>query len=90
MARILDAAFKLTHLPNRVELRLASGKVIGYTLSLVHDAEQRTVGAALFFKDLTRVEQLEEQERLRDRLTAFGSRTVQPRADRHARGWVFL
>lgn len=72
VARILDAAFKLTHLPNRVELRLASGKVIGYTLSLVHDAEQRTVGAALFFKDLTRVEQLEEQERLRDRLAALG------------------
>ena len=29
-------------------------------------------GAALFFKDLTRVEQLEERERLRDRLAALG------------------
>ena len=72
VARILDGAFKLTHLPNRAELRLASGKVIGYTLSLVHDAEQQTVGAALFFKDLTRVEQLEERERLRDRFAALG------------------
>ena len=29
-------------------------------------------GATLFFKDLTRVEQLEERERLRDRLAALG------------------
>ena len=29
-------------------------------------------GAALFFRDLTRVEQLEERERLRDRLAALG------------------
>jgi signal transduction histidine kinase len=72
IARILDGAFKLTHLPNRAELRLASGKVIGYTLSLVKDAGAETVGAALFFKDLTRVEQLEERERLRDRLAALG------------------
>ena len=72
IARILDGAFKLTHLPNRAELRLASGKVIGYTLSLVKDTGAETVGAALFFKDLTRVEQLEERERLRDRLAALG------------------
>ena len=31
-----------------------------------------TIGAALFFKDLTRVEQLEERERLRDRLASLG------------------
>ena len=30
------------------------------------------VGATLFFKDLTRVEQIEERERLRDRLAALG------------------
>ena len=30
------------------------------------------VGATLFFKDLTRVEQMEERERLRDRLAALG------------------
>lgn len=72
VSRILDGAFKLSYLPNRAELRLKSGKVIGYTLSLVRDAREHVVGAALFFKDLTRVEQLEERERLRDRLAALG------------------
>jgi len=71
--RILAGAFEISHLPNRAELRLKkTGKVIGYTLSLVKDARDRDVGATLFFKDLTRVEQLEERERLRDRLAALG------------------
>jgi two-component system nitrogen regulation sensor histidine kinase GlnL len=46
--------------------------VIGYTLSQVRDARGSITGATLFFKDLTRVEQLEERERLRDRLAALG------------------
>ena len=71
--RIIGSAFEVSHLPNRAELRLkTTGKVIGYTLSLVKDARGRDVGATLFFKDLTRVEQLEERERLRDRLAALG------------------
>src|SRR6476646_4725630 len=71
--RILAGAFDISHLPNRAELRLKNtGKVIGYTLSLVKDTRGRAVGATLFFKDLTRVEQLEERERLRDRLAALG------------------
>ena len=58
VVRVLAGAFDLHHLPNRVEMRLKpSNKVIG---------------AAMFFKDLTRVEQLEERERLRDRLAAVG------------------
>jgi signal transduction histidine kinase len=73
VARIIASAFELTHLPNRAELRLKStNKVIGYTISQVQDARGRVTGAALFFKDLTRVEQLEERERLRDRLAALG------------------
>ena len=73
VARILAAAFELEHLPNRAELRLRpSGKVIGYTLSHVLDDGGQTLGAALFFKDLTLVEQLEERDRLRDRLAALG------------------
>jgi two-component system, NtrC family, sensor histidine kinase AtoS len=73
IVRVIASAFELSHLPNRVELRLkATGKVIGYTLSLISDDEGETCGAALFFKDLTRVEQLEERERLRDRLAALG------------------
>lgn len=71
--RILAAAFESDHLPNRAELRLKStNRVIGYTLSAIRDDEGKTIGAALFFKDLTRVEQLEERERLRDRLAALG------------------
>ena len=73
VARIIASAFELSHLPNRAELRLKStGKVIGYTLSQVRDSRGRLSGATLFFKDLTRVEQLEERERLRDRLAALG------------------
>jgi signal transduction histidine kinase len=73
MVRVMVSAFELSHLPNRVELRLKStGRVIGYTLSLIRDEAGEIAGAALFFKDLTRVEQLEERERLRDRLAALG------------------
>ncbi len=70
---ILGSAFELSHLPNREELRLSgSGKVLGYTLSRIHNGADEFTGAVLFFKDLTRVEQLEERERLRDRLAAIG------------------
>jgi signal transduction histidine kinase len=73
VVRVLTTVFDLHLLPNRVELRLRpSGKVIGYTLTIVRDDEGQVVGAAMFFKDLTRVEQLEERERLRDRLAAVG------------------
>jgi nitrogen-specific signal transduction histidine kinase len=73
VCRIVAGAFDLSHLPNRAELRLKStGKVIGYTLSQVRSQEGQVTGATLFFKDLTRVEQLEERERLRDRLAALG------------------
>jgi signal transduction histidine kinase len=73
VVRIVASAFELSHLPNRAELRLKNtGKVIGYTLSHIRDGRGHDVGATLFFKDLTRVEQLEERERLRDRLAALG------------------
>src|SRR5262245_22821774 len=73
IARVLDGAYELAALPNRAELRLKPGdKVIGYTLSLIRDEDDEIIGAALFFKDLTHVEQMEERERLRDRLAALG------------------
>ncbi|OFW04294.1 MAG: hypothetical protein A3I61_09960 [Acidobacteria bacterium RIFCSPLOWO2_02_FULL_68_18] len=73
VVRVLNSAFDVHLLPNRAELRLRpSGKVIGYTLGLVRDDAGEVIGAAMFFKDLTRVEQLEERERLRDRLAAVG------------------
>ena len=73
IVRVLTSVFDLHHLPNRAEMRLKpSGKVIGYTLAFVRDDSGEVVGASMFFKDLTRVEQLEERERLRDRLAAVG------------------
>ena len=73
VVRVLAGAFDLHHLPNRVEMRLKpSNKVIGYTLAFVRSDDGEVIGAAMFFKDLTRVEQLEERERLRDRLAAVG------------------
>lgn len=73
LVRVLSGAFELTTLPNRAELRLKDlDRVIGYTLSQVKDDAGRAIGAVLFFKDLTRVEQLEERERLRDRLASLG------------------
>jgi signal transduction histidine kinase len=71
--RVLSGAFELSHLPNRAELRLKElDRVIGYTLSQVKDDGGVPIGAVLFFKDLTQVEQLEERERLRDRLASLG------------------
>ena len=73
VVRLLAGVFERHHLPNRAEMRLKpSNRVIGYTLALVRDDANAVVGAAMFFKDLTRVEQLEERERLRDRLVAVG------------------
>jgi signal transduction histidine kinase len=78
IVRVLKAAFELKHLPNRLELRLKDlDRVIGYTLSQVKDTSadvtnDKIIGAVMFFKDLTQVEQREERERLRDRLASLG------------------
>ena len=72
-ARALAGAFEMSHLPNRAEVRLKDiDRVIGYTLSQVRDDQGEPIGAVMFFKDLTRVEQIEERERLRDRLASLG------------------
>jgi signal transduction histidine kinase len=71
--RVLANVFELTILPNRVEMRLKDiDRVIGYTLSHVKNDGGTPIGAVMFFKDLTQVEQLEERERLRDRLASLG------------------
>jgi len=73
LADVLARAFTDAELPNRAELRLrSSGKAIGYTLSRILDRDGTVSGAALLFKDLTRVEQLEERERLRDASRPWG------------------
>ena len=38
----------------------------------MNDDRGESIGAVMFFKDLTQVEQLEERERLRDRLASLG------------------
>jgi signal transduction histidine kinase len=76
LAQILRESFSMASLPNRAEIDLRArsekGKTIGFTLSLVAGEGADPMGAAIFFKDLTYVEQKEEQERLRDRLAALG------------------
>jgi nitrogen-specific signal transduction histidine kinase len=73
LIRVLSGAFEMTTLPNRAELRLKDlDRVIGYTLSQVRNDAGHPIGAVLFFKDLTVVEQVEERERLRDRLASLG------------------
>lgn len=73
VCQVLQKAFDTDDLPNRAEMRLRkTGRAIGYSLSRIHDDDGRLVGATLFFKDLTRVEQMEERDRLRDRLAALG------------------
>ena len=73
LSDVLSLAFTDARLPDRAELRLqTSGKVIGYTLSRIAEPDGTVSGAMFLFKDLTRIEQLEERERLRDRLAALG------------------
>lgn len=73
LVRVLAGAFELATLPNRAELRLKElYRVVGYTMSLVRSERGRTIGAVLFFKDLTLVEQEAERDRLRDRLASLG------------------
>ena len=73
LVRVLSGAFELATLPNRAELRLTElDRVVGYTMSLVRSENGRTIGAVLFFKDLTLVEQEAERDRLRDRLASLG------------------
>jgi nitrogen-specific signal transduction histidine kinase len=45
---------------------------IGFTLSPVRDEQGRVCGAAMIFRDLTPFERMDEQVRLRERLTALG------------------
>lgn len=71
--RLLARALDHRTTADRAELRLrTTGRVIGYTLAQVDDEHGAPQGVALLFRDLTRVEQLEERERLKDRLVALG------------------
>ena len=73
VVRVLTSAFELSHLPNRAEVRLKDLDASSATRSRwCRDDDDRTIGAVMFFKDLTQVEQQEERERLRDRLASLG------------------
>jgi len=73
VVRVIQSVFDTSDLPNRAELRLRkTGRAVGYTISHIHDDDGQQVGLTLFLKDLTRVEQIEERERLRDRLATLG------------------
>jgi signal transduction histidine kinase len=76
MGQLLLEAFKSRHLPNRAEMVIRGprheGQSIGFTLSLVRDDRDEVLGSAIFFKDLTQIEQVEEGQRLKERLAALG------------------
>ncbi len=76
IAQLLLDAFHKEYLPCRAEMEVkkkdSRGKTLGFTLSLVRNDENEVIGSAMFFKDLTHVEVIEEQERLKDRLMALG------------------
>ena len=76
LLQTLNDAYQMKNLPSRAELdlRLRDGKIrtVGYTISFTKDDEGTVDGVSLFFKDLTLVEQLNEQEKLKDRLAALG------------------
>ena len=76
LLQTLNDAYQMKNLPSRAELdlRLRDGKIrtVGYTISFTKDDEGAVDGVSLFFKDLTLVEQLNEQEKLKDRLAALG------------------
>jgi signal transduction histidine kinase len=76
LLQTLNDAYQMKNLPSRaeLELRLRDGKdrTVGYTISFTKDDDGMVDGVSLFFKDLTLVEQLNEQEKLKDRLAALG------------------
>jgi signal transduction histidine kinase len=76
LLQTLNDAYQMKNLPSRAELdlRLRDGKTrtVGYTISFTKDDTGVVDGVSLFFKDLTLVEQLNEQEKLKDRLAALG------------------
>jgi signal transduction histidine kinase len=82
LGEVLMASFGMASPPSRAELAIQSRdgrlRTIGFSISMIRSAPGRPPeGAALFFKDLTRVEEQEERERLRDRLAVLGGMAAQ-------------
>lgn len=76
LLQILKDACQMRNLPSRAELELntrdGGERTVGYTVSFIKNDQSDIEGISLFFKDLTLVEQMNEQEKLKDRLAALG------------------
>lgn len=75
LVELLQEAFDRPTLPSRAEMSLHGGgqrKTVGYSMTFIRAPGGETVGVSLTFKDLTRIEQLAEQDRLRKRMEALG------------------
>jgi signal transduction histidine kinase len=82
LAEVLLESFSLASPPSRAEMTIGTRdqreRTIGFSISMIGGiAGQPAAGAALFFKDLTKVEEQEERERLRDRLAVLGEMAAQ-------------
>lgn len=77
VARLLLDALDGREALSRAELVLAEApdrpaSTIGFTLTPVRDDDGAVRGAAMIFRDLTPLERMDEQQRLRERLAALG------------------
>lgn len=77
VARLLIETRERRTTLSRAELVLEGGAkrssgTIGFTAFPVHDTDDASCGAAMIFRDLTPIERLDEQTRLRERLAALG------------------
>ena len=77
LSQLLLESFHMSALPNRDEIDLSEAgkgrkKKIGFSISLIKNREGENIGCSIFFKDLTRIEEKEEQKQLQERLAALG------------------
>ena len=82
LAETLIESFTMASPPSRAETEIETRdhrrRVVGFSISMIAgDSGRPPEGAALFFRDLTRVEEQEERERLRDRLAVLGEMAAQ-------------
>lgn len=74
--RLMLESFHMSTLPSREEMEIScrgdEKKKIGFSISLVKEENGQNIGSSIFFRDLTKIEEKEEQERLKERLAALG------------------
>lgn len=75
LVELIQGAFQRPSLPSRAEMSLhgrGERKTVGYSMTFINSPSGDVAGVSLTFKDLTRIEQLAEQDRLRKRMEALG------------------